>query len=313
MKAIAQRRFGGPDVLEWIELPEPPVGPNTVLIRARAAAVNPVDYKVRDGGMDGLIPTHFPLVPGFDVAGVVERVGPAVVDFRPGDEVIADNKQDHLQHGSYAQLVPVPDRAVARRPTGSSWAASAALPLAGMTAYQCLRALDVGPGETVLVHAASGGVGRMAVQIARILGAEVIGTASERNHDLLRELGATPVRYGAGLVERVRALRPEGGDRPVDAVVDFTGGQALEDSPALLRAPGRIASIVEPDRVCELGGRYVFVKPDAAQLTQLVGWVEQGRLRVDVGKELPLRDAAEAHQLIQDGGVDGKIVLIIPE
>ena len=225
----------------------------------------------------------------------------------------ADNKQYHLKYGSYAQLVSVPDRAVAHKPAGASWAESAALPLAGLTAYQCLRALRVGPGETVLVHAASGGVGRMAIQIARILGAQVIGTASERNHDLLRELGASPLRYGDGLIERVRALRPEGGDRPVDAVIDLAGGQALEDSPTLLRAPGRIVSILEPDRVSELGGRYMFVTPDAAQLRQLVDWVEQQRLRVDVGTQLPLRDAAQAHQLIQDGGTDGKIVLIIPD
>jgi NADPH:quinone reductase-like Zn-dependent oxidoreductase len=302
------QRFGGPEVLEEMELPEPPVGPDTVLVRARAAAVNPVDYKIRAGGLDGMLPTHFPLVSGFDVAGVVERVGPAVVGFAPGDEVIAYDRQDHLQFGSYAELVPVPLRAVAAKPVRATWAEAAALPLVGLTAYQCLAdALAVQDGETVLVHAASGGVGRMAVQLARILGAQVVGTANERHHDDVRELGATPVTYGDGLVERVRDVAPDG----VDAVVDLAGGQALEDSPPLLRTHGRIASVLDPQRVAELGGQYVFCRPDAAQLARLAAWVDTGRLRSHVEHTFPLAEAAEAQRRHEEGELRGKVTLTV--
>lgn len=308
MRAVAMQCFGGPEVLEQMDLPEPPVGPDTVLIRAHAAGVNPVDHKIRAGGMDGMIPAHFPLVPGFDVAGVVERVGPAVVRFTAGDEVIAYDKQDHLQHGSYAELVAAPSRAVAARPGSVGWAQAAALPLVGLTALQCLtEALDVRKGETVLVHAASGGVGRMAVQIAHILGVDVVGTAGEHNHDALRELGAEPVTYGDGLVERVREIAPDG----VDAVLDLAGGQALEDSPRLLRTAGRIASVLEPQRVLELGGRYMFSRPDSAQLTQLAEWVDEGRLRIDVTRTYPLAEAAQAQRAQESGDVRGKVTLDI--
>jgi NADPH:quinone reductase-like Zn-dependent oxidoreductase len=231
-----------------------------------------------------------------------------VHDVRPGAEVVAYDRQDHLQWGTCAELVPVPVRAVAAKPATASWAQAAALPLAGLTAYQTLvDLLALGEGETVLVHAASGGVGTMAVQIARALGAEVIGTASERNHDRLRELGATPTTYGEGLVERVREIRPQG----VDAVLDLAGGQALEDSPAVLATPGRIASVLEPQRVGELGGKYHFARPDRVQLGLLSEWVDAGRLRVDVGRTLPLADAAEAHRLQEAGGSPGKIVLVV--
>jgi NADPH:quinone reductase-like Zn-dependent oxidoreductase len=189
-----------------------------------------------------------------------------------------------------------------------SWAQAAALPLVGLTAYQCLiDVLEVTAGETVLVHAASGGVGRMAVQIARILGASVIGTASERNHDALRELGAVPLAYGDGLTDRVRAVAPDG----VDAVLDLVGGQALEDGVALLRTPGRIVSVVDPQRMAELGGQYVFVHPDAQQLSRLVGWVEEGRLHSEVTNTFPLARAAQAQRAHESGELRGKVVLTI--
>ncbi|MHA6630203.1 NADP-dependent oxidoreductase [Pseudonocardia sichuanensis] len=307
MKAIAFRRYGGPEVLEPMELPEPKVGPDWVLIRAKAASVNPVDWKVREGGLDALIPAHFPVVPGWDVAGVVERVGPAVTGLRPGEEVVAYNRQDHLQWGTYAELVAAPLRTVAPAPSAATWEQAGALPLAGLTAYQALvERLEVRAGETVLVHAASGGVGRMAVQIARVLGAEVIGTAGGRNHERLRELGATPVAYGDGLVDRVRALRPDG----VDAVLDLAGGRALEDSPEVVRDRFRITSVVDPG-VLDMGGQYLFVRPDREHLTRLAEWVDEGHLQIDVGATLPLAEAAEAQRVQEAGEVQGKVVLTI--
>ena len=308
MKAIALQRYGGPEVLELLELPEPKVGPDSVLIRARAAGVNPVDFKVREGRLDGRIPAHFPLVPGWDVAGVVERVGPAVRTYRQGDEVIAYNRQDHLQWGTYAELVSAPVRTMARKPASLGWEEAAALPLAGLTAYQALTAgLELVAGETVLVHAAAGGVGSMAVQIARILRAEAIGTASPGNHDYLRSLGAHPVAYGNGLVEAIHQLRPDG----VDAVLDLIGGPVLAASLELLRLPHRVTSIVDAAGVGELGGRYVFVAPDTAELEQLCGWVDDGLLRVELAASFPLEQAADAHRLLEGGHVRGKVVLTI--
>ncbi|SDZ40427.1 NADPH:quinone reductase [Micromonospora pattaloongensis] len=306
MKAIAITRYGGPDELSEMELPDPPVGPDTVLVRVRAAGVNPVDWKIREGYLAGAFPSHFPLVPGWDLAGVVEAAGPAVTGFAVGDEVIGYARRDEIQHGTYAELVPAPERALAPKPASASWAEAGALPLAGLTAYQSLRAAGVGDGDTVLVHAAAGGVGHLAVQLARILGARrVIGTASAGNHSYVRSLGGEPVIYGEGLLERVQELAPDG----IDAVVDFVGGDALTASAALLGRPKRLVSIVDAETVLRLGGTYVFVKPSTADLTTLSELVDAGRLAVHIDRTFPLAQAADAQRLVQEGHVRGKVVL----
>ena len=301
-------QYGGPDVLKLVtDAPDPKVGPDFVLVRVKAAGVNPVDWKIRSGGLDGLFQTDFPVVPGWDVAGVVERVGPAVSEFSPGDEVVGYVREDHVSRGTYAELVAAPVRTLGRTPARLSWAEAAGLPLAGLTAYQALvRALGVNEDDTVLVHAASGGVGSFAVQIALAKGARVIGTASPRNHDHLRSLGAEPVAYGPGLVDDVRRLVPGG----VPAVLDLVGGEALEVTPSLLAAKGRWASIVDPS-VTERGGRYVFVRPDPTDLAALASLVDDGRLTVPVAKTFPLAEAAEAHRLSEEGHTRGKIVLTV--
>jgi NADPH:quinone reductase-like Zn-dependent oxidoreductase len=308
MKGIAQNEFGSPDVLTVQDLPDPLVGPDYVLVRVRAAGVNPVDYKIRQGYLQGLLPHYFPLTPGWDVAGVVEAVGPAAAGgLQPGDEVIAYARKDYVQHGAYAELVAVPDRGIARKPASLDFAQAGALPLAGLTALQALRAAEVADGSTVLVHAASGGVGHLAVQIARALGAgRVIGTASESNHEFLRSLGAEPVPYGDDLPDRLAEV--VGGDGKVDAAVDFAGGQALEQSPALVRDPARVVSIVDPS-VLGNGGRYVFVRPDAAQLDWLGELADAGKLRIEVQRMFSLDAAAEAHRVLEEGHVRGKLVL----
>ena len=306
MKAIALNAYGGPDVLAEVELPTPKIGPDFVLVRTKAAGVNPVDWKIREGRLDGAHPSHFPLVPGWDVAGVVEAVGPAVTEFSVGDNVIGYVRRDHIQFGTYAELVSAPERTLALKPADLDWAEAAALPLAGLTAYQALKAGHVGPDDTVLVHAAAGGVGHLAVQLARILGAaRVIGTASERNHDFLRELGAEPVAYGDGLADRLRALAPEG----VDAALDTVGGDVLALSARVVGKPERVVSIVDAKGVKERGGAYVFVKPHAADLAALAGFVADGRLTVHVERTFPLAEAADAHRLIEAGHVRGKVVL----
>lgn len=308
MKAIALNRYGGPEVLAAVELPTPKIGPDGVLVRAKTAGVNPVDWKVRQGYLDGGFPSHFPLVPGWDVAGVVAAVGPAVTAYAVGDEVLGYVRRDHIQHGTYAELVPAPERALAPKPPEVGWVEAGALPLAGLTAYQTLIAAHVGEGDTVLVNAAAGGVGHLAVQLARILGAErVIGTAGEANHQFLRGLGVDPVAYGDGLVDRVRALAPDG----VDAALDFVGGPALDASAELVSEPTRLVSIVDPDAVKKAGGAYVFVRPDTAELASLAGFVRDGRLTVHIAQTYPLAGAAQAQVLVQDGHVRGKVVLEI--
>ncbi|KJS63339.1 NADP-dependent oxidoreductase [Streptomyces rubellomurinus] len=308
MKAITYRSYGGPDVLEYGDVPEPKLGPDSVLVRVAAASVNPVDWKIQAGYLDGMMDVVFPVIPGWDVAGVVERVGVGVTEFTPGDEVIGYVREDMVRRGTFAEYVAAPVRTLARKPANLDFAEAAGLPLAGLTAYQALTgALELKPGETVLVHAAAGGVGSLAVQIAVALGARVIGTASDRNHDYLRGLGAEPVAYGDGLAERVRALAPEG----VDAVLDLVGGEALGISPALLAEGGRLASVAD-GAVLGLGGRYVFVRPDAADLTALTDLAESGLLTVEVAATFPLEQTADAQRLNAAGHTRGKIVVTIP-
>jgi NADPH:quinone reductase-like Zn-dependent oxidoreductase len=309
MKAIALDEYGDPEVLTLRELPDPPVGPDVVRIRVRAAGVNPVDYKIRQGHLRGAYPHQTPLVPGWDVAGVVDQVGPAVTRFQPGDEVMAYARKETVQHGTYAELVSVSERAVAHKPAGFSFAQAGGLPLAGLTAAQALTAVGVESGDVVLVHAAAGGVGHLAVQIARALGAQrVIGTASPANHDFLRSLGAEPVEYGPELPKQLAALA--GGDGRVDVAVDLVGGEALRQSPSLVRHPARHVSVVDP-AVKEQGGLYVFVRPDGVQLESLSGLADAGRLRVEVSHEVPLAQAARAHQLVEKGHGRGKVVLTV--
>ncbi|MFF0744142.1 NADP-dependent oxidoreductase [Streptomyces sp. NPDC004111] len=305
MKAISYRAYGSPDVLEYGERPMPKLGPDSVLVKVRAASVNPVDWKVLGGYLDPVLDAVFPVVPGWDVAGVVERAGAAVTEFAPGDEVVGYVREDFVSRGTFAEYVAAPVRTLARKPAGTSFEEAAGLPLAGLTAYQALnRSLKVRAGEKVLVHAAAGGVGSLAVQIARAQGAEVVGTAGEHNHAYVRSLGATPVTYGEGLAERVRAVAPDG----VDAVLDLVGGEALQVSPQLLAEGGRLASVAD-GAVTGLGGDYVFVRPDAADLAALGGLVERGELKVEVAAVYPLERVADAFRESMGGHTRGKIAI----
>ncbi|MEV0374388.1 NADP-dependent oxidoreductase [Streptomyces sp. NPDC050636] len=307
MKAITYRTYDGPDVLEYRDVPNPKLGADAVLVRVKAASVNPVDWKIQAGYLDGVMDAVFPVIPGWDVAGVVEETGVGVAEFAPGDEVIGYVREDFVSRGTFAEYVAAPIRTLARKPANLTFEEAAGLPLAGLTAYQSLtRALNVGSGDTVLVHAAAGGVGSLAVQIAAALGARVIGTAGERNHDYLRGLGAEPVAYGEGLADRVRELAPRG----VDAVLDLVGGEALKISPGLLTGTGRLASIAD-GAVLGLGGRYVFVRPDAEDLEALTALAERGALRVEVAATFPLEQAADAQRLNREGHTRGKVIVTV--
>jgi NADPH:quinone reductase-like Zn-dependent oxidoreductase len=290
--------------LEVRDVETPKVGPGTVLIEVRAAGVNPVDWKVMAGGLDGLMDAVFPVIPGWDVAGTVVAVGLDAAEFAIGDEVLAYARKDTVHGGTFAEQVAVPVWSVARKPASLSWEQAGGLPLAGGTALRTLDVLEVGEGDTVLIHAAAGGVGSLAVQIAAARGARVIGTASEANHDFLRGLGAEPVAYGDGVVERVRALAPEG----VTAVADFVGGQ-LETTLAVLAQGGRHASVADGS-VAENGGHVVWVRPLGSETARLAELADQGLLTVEVARTFGLEEVAEAFALSQRGHTRGKLVIV---
>ncbi len=307
MKAITISSFGGPERLELTEQPDPLVGPDSVLVRVRASSVNPVDWKIREGYLQGGFPHHLPAVLGWDVAGVVERVGPAVTHLGPGDEVYGYVRKDSVEHGTYAELVAAHVRHVTRKPASATFEEAGALPLVGLTALQSVTAVRAGEGDTLLVNAVAGGVGHLAAQVAVARGARVIGTASAVNHEFVRSLGAEPVEYGDGLADRVRELAPEG----VTAAVDYVGGDALDASFALVADPSRVASVVDADGVLSRGGRYVFVRPDVAGLDELAALVDAGRLRVEVAETFPLERTADAMARSQEGHVRGKVVITV--
>jgi len=307
MRAAVYDQFGGADVLDVRRHDDPPVGPDTVLVRVRATSVNPVDWKIREGYLQGAYPHHLPIVPGWDVAGVVEQVGPAVVTgVKEGDEVWGYVRRDDVCWGTAAELVPAPQRTVALKPPSLSFEEAAAIPLAGLTAYQALvEALRVDAGERVLVHAASGGVGHLAVQIAAARGCEVIGTASPDNHDAVRRLGAHEViDYHQGPISEQLSA-------PVDAVLDLVGGEALDDAPKQVKDTARIASVIDPETVLRLGGRYVFVRPEREHLDALTRLVEDGKLRVELGATYKLDDIAAAQRESEEGHTRGKIAVTI--
>jgi NADPH:quinone reductase-like Zn-dependent oxidoreductase len=306
VRAIGIHEFGGRDKLQLLELPEPKVPPDFVKIRIHAAGVNPVDWKIREGRSEPRFPVVFPVVPGWDAAGVVAEVGPAVTEFAPGDEVYAYCRKHFLGEGTYAEYVSVPDSYVARKPESLSFEQAAAVPLASLTAYQALfLAAGLTAGERVLVSAAAGGVGSFAVQLALDAGAEVIGVASEQHRDRVLELGAYEVIDRAGdVAANVRELVPDG----VDVAFDLYGDERLGNA---VRDGGRLVSIASPPTYRERAvvPSYVFVRPDGEQLEELAGLADDGRLLVDLAEVLPLEEAARAHELSEAGHVRGKLVL----
>ncbi|MGP3999312.1 NADP-dependent oxidoreductase [Streptomyces sp. 8N706] len=304
MRAVTYDAYAADDSrLAVGEVPDPKVGPGTVLIEVRAAGVNPVDWKVMAGALDGLMDTVFPVIPGWDVAGVVTALGPDTPEFAVGDEVMAYARKDVVQAGTFAQYVTVSAQATAHKPAILDWPQAGGLPLAGMTALRSLDRLEVGAGDVLLVHGAAGGVGSFGVQIGVARGARVIGTASERNHDFVRGLGAEPVAYGDGLADRVKELAPAG----VVAVADFVGGQ-VETTLAVLGPKGRHISIADP-AVEEHGGHWIWVRPDGAELAELAALAERGALTVEIAGTYPLDQVGTAFDASRAGHTRGKLVI----
>ncbi|MFF7993664.1 NADP-dependent oxidoreductase [Kitasatospora xanthocidica] len=300
MKAVTVTGSGGPEVLRVTEVPDPEPGPGEVRVRVYAAGVQPVDLAIREGFRPPGLTVEPPFVLGNEFAGVVDRLGPDSGDWKVGDEVIGFRLLD-----SHAELVVTDATQLVAKPAGMPWEQAGSLSASGQTAHTALELLGVGPGDTVLVHGASGGVGTVAVQLARAWGATVIGTASERNHDYLRELGVIPVAYGEGLVERVRALAPQG----VTAAFDAAGRGALEASVELVADRARIGTVVDYAGAERLGVRALRAQRTAERLAELVRLWEAGGLRLEVAEALPIEKAAEAHRLVGTGHVRGKVVL----
>ncbi|MEV1173976.1 NADP-dependent oxidoreductase [Nonomuraea sp. NPDC049784] len=309
MRAIIQESAGGPEVLTLAEVDRPEPMPTEVLVRVHAAGVNPTDWKSRTHGR---LLGDPPAILGWDVSGVVEAVGLGVTRFRPGDEVFGMPRFPH-KAGGYAEYVTAPSRHFTRKPAGLDHVHAAALPLAALTAWQVLYdTANVQPGQRVLIHAAAGGVGHLAVQLAKHLGAYVIGTARTRKHALVRELGADDV---IDYTERDFAETV----RDVDLVIDSIGGDYGVRSLRTLRDGGtlvRLASEPDEDLLRQAGERGIWagsllVEPDNAAMATIAKLVDTGRLRVEVDTVLPFEQAGKAHELGETGHTTGKIVLTV--
>lgn len=299
MKAIQYDSYGTPDVLHVAEVAEPHPGPGQVRIRVRAAAVNPFDCKVGSGAMAGGRPLGRPAGIGLEAAGIVDEVGEGVTGTHAGDPVFGFTAGPAT--AEFALM-----RIWAPQPRSMSFVQAAGLSVVSETAWRVLAESEVGPGQTVLVHGAAGGVGQATVQLARELGARVIGTASERNHDLLEQLGATPTAYGDGLVERVAALAPAG----VDVVIDTAGSQ-LDDLLAIAGSPERVITIANYG-AADRGVRVSRGGSGAADaLARTAALAERGRFTLRVARTFDLDEAAEAHRLSETRSTNGKIVIVL--
>lgn len=300
MQGIQFTQFGGPEVLELVELPDPEPRPGQIRVAVRAAGVNPIDWKVRSGMMGGELPKRT----GQEVAGVVDKLGDGVRGVEVGEAVFGAAAGG----GGAAELALVEN--YERVPQGLDFAGAAALPVAVETAARTLDVLGVTSGQTVVINGASGSVGLAAVQFARGRGARVIGTAGASNQDYVREFGAEPTTYGDGLVERVRALAPEG----VDSALDASGGGALPALVELTGSPEHVVTIADYAGAQETGVEFSGgMGPERAwhALAEAAALIEAGRFRLPVAQTFPLADIAEAHRISESGHPRGKLVLIV--
>lgn len=306
MKAVRIHSYGGPEVLVYEDAPRPQAGEDEVLVRVHAAGVNPVDWKVREGSGKDRLGHKLPLILGWDVSGVVEAVGPGVTRLAIGDEVYS--RPDLARDGGYAEYIVIREALVALKPRSIDHVRAAAVPLAAMTAWQVLfDAAGLSPGQSVLIHAAAGGVGSFAVQLAKWKGAYVAGTASERNQDLLRDLGADEmIDYRAVAFETVV--------RDMDVVFDTVGGETQARSWTVLKKGGILVSIIDPPSAAEAAAHgvrqaYWFLEPKLIELEEITALIDAGKLRPVVETVLPLAEARRAHEISQTGHARGKIVL----
>jgi NADPH:quinone reductase-like Zn-dependent oxidoreductase len=313
MKGIGIREYGGVGVLEEISLPTPLLQPDDVLIEVKAAGVNPVDWKIREGRLRKVLPYELPLILGWDVSGVIKRVGSNVKDFKIGDEVYS--RPDINKQGCYADEVVVKQNLVAYKPKNLTFAEAASIPLVGLTAWQALIDFaQLKEGQKVLIHAGSGGIGTMAIQIAKNVGAIVATTTSEKNTEFVKSLGADfVVNYDKEDFTQVLSN--------YDVVFDSLGGQTFLDSYRVLKEAGKLVTIFgSPDMSlpnCELAIKkniitsYAFTEPNGKQLDVLTQYIEENKIKPVIFKELPLtvEGVIVAHKISETERVRGKLVL----
>jgi NADPH:quinone reductase-like Zn-dependent oxidoreductase len=304
MKAIRIHKYGGPEVLRYEDVVVPAPGAGELLIKVRAASVNPLDWKTRAGYLKDFFPHTMPFIPGWDGSGIVEAVGSGVTKFKQGDEVYAKTNRD----GTYAEYAIVTEPEAALKPKSVDHVQAAAIPVVALTAWQALfEKAQLAAGQKILIHGAAGGVGSFAVQFAKWKGAHVIGTASAKNQAFLRELGTDePIDY--------EKTRFDDAVEDVDVVFDTIGGDTQERSWKVLKKRGVLVSIVQPP-AAELAAKYgvraeiLYMQANSAHLAEIAKLVDSGHVKVVVERVLPLSEARQAHELSEKGHVRGKIVL----
>lgn len=311
-RAIVYTEIGSPDVLQLVDIPDPVAGPGEAVVRIEAAGVNPLDAKRRSGSRP-TPPITEPRRIGLDGAGVIDSLGEGVTGFAVGDRVATRDTE-----GTYATHLVVPAERLVPLPDAVTAAEAASLPIPVGTAYQCMRSLEVGEGDVLLLHAGSGAVGQAAIQFATAWGAKVVATGSPSRHEQLRELGAVPVAYGDGLVDRVR----DAVEGQITVALDCAGtDEAIEASLALVADRGRIATIVRGPDAASFGIRAFSGGSPEPLTAQQLAWraeaigvaadlIAAGDFQIELGPELPLSEAAQAHRLIEAHEADGKITLV---
>ena len=315
MHAVVVEQFGGVEELKVREIDRPEPGEGEVLVRIKAAGINPVDWKIRAGKLAQRgIPHEFPVIIGWDMAGVIEECGFSARRFAPGDEVYAFCRRPVIGRGCYAEYLAIPESYVCRKPRSANFETAAATPLAALTAYQTIHdAAKVRDGERVLIIGASGGVGTCAIQFCRQAGAHVIAVASGRNEGYVQSLGAHDfIDYTKqDFQEALKTLAPKG----ADFIFDCQGGESLGKAYACVGHGGRLASIVQPPEQAELRepnahALYVFVEPNSTQLDHIAALIDTGALKIKVSKTWRLQEVQEAHRSIEAGHTTGKMVLL---
>ncbi|ALG69408.2 NADP-dependent oxidoreductase [Beggiatoa leptomitoformis] len=312
MHAVIIQNFGGREQLKYVELPKPAINEGEVLIQIKAAGVNPVDWKIREGWLREFIPHHFPLILGWEMAGVVAELGYSARRFKVGDEVYAYCRRPCVKQGTYAEYISLPESYLSYRPKNLTFEESAGVPLAALTAYQAIYSTaHLQEGQRLLVIGASGGVGSFAVQYGKLIGAQVIGVASGRHRHYLKQLGIEQVldyTETPNFATRLHECLPDG----VDVVFDCVGGGALYAGQTCVKKGGVLVSIVEQlpeEQKYPFDFHYVFVEPNVMQLEHICQLFEQEQLQIHIDAVYPLADVAKAHEVSELLHTRGKIVL----
>lgn len=314
MKAIIIEEFGGPEKIHLKEVPKPQINDHQILIQSAYAGINPSDWMIREGLLKDYIPHEFPLILGMDASGIVVETGKEVKEFKVGDEVFCYVKNPTVKWGTYAEYVACEAKFAAKKPKRISFAEAAALPMVSLTAWQSLfNAAHIKKGETILIQGGSGGVGSMAVQLAKYAQVKVLATASQKKQDYVKKMGADHViDYRENVKDRVKMYAPEG----VDVVLDCVGGNVFRESLLCLKRGGRMVSVLEkldPEEADKLNitAKIVFTTPNGHELKQIAHLIEEQKLILPHIEEMSWKEAARAQEKLRSGSVLGKIVLKI--